>query len=85
MTESRAEHSAKVIIRLIVTNGDYRSEFGVSRIGPHMVGIREATNFPSQCNGTIFISVDGVTNSFHCRFPNGIKAGDESTTRYVKL
>ena len=85
MTESRAEHSAEVIMRLIVTKGDHSEEFGVSRIGPDFAIVRDAAVFSCRCRGVISISVDGVLNSFHCRFPDGIKSGTESTVRYIRL
>jgi hypothetical protein len=85
MTESRAEHSARVTMAVIVTEGDRILEFGVSRIGPDFAFVRDAADFSCRCRGVISISVDGVLNSFHCRFPDGIKAGTESKTRYIRL
>ena len=85
MTESRAEHSAEVTMAVIVTEGDRILEFGVSRIGPEFAIVRDAADFSCRCRGVITISVDGVLNSFHCRFPDGIKAGAESTVRYIRI
>lgn len=85
MIEKPAEHSANVEMWATVTNGDHRFEFGVSRIGPGFAIFRDATAFSCRCRGVISISVDGVLNSFHCRFPDGIKSGTESTVRYIRL
>lgn len=85
MTESRAEHSAEVKMWVIVTKGDHSFEFGVSRIGTDFAFVRDATDFSCRCRGVISISVDGVLNSFHCRFPDGIKTGTESKVRYIRI
>lgn len=85
MTESRAEHSAKVAMWVIVTEGDHSEEFGVSRIGPYFAIVRDAAEFSCRCRGVISISVDGVLSSFKCCFPDGIKAGAESKVRYIRL
>lgn len=85
MTESRSEHSAEVAMWVIVTKGDHSEEFGVSRIGPEFAVLRDSADFSCRCRGVISISVDGVLNSFRCRFPDGIKSGTESKVRYIRI
>jgi hypothetical protein len=84
MDEKPAEHSAEVLMWAIVTEDTCTCQFDISRIEPRFAVLQNAIGLTCQCRGTIYISVDRVVNCFDCSFPDGIKAGAESKTRYLR-
>ncbi len=66
-------HSSKVLLTLLV--GD--REFGLSRVGPGEVGLRECCDPIPPSDGAIVVNIDGVEHRRNVFFPNGIGTDGE--------